>query len=104
MASEAESAFFTSMYSCIVMGLSDRSESRLCGGGGGKSNGTKRKKERKTEALFTPDFQGDIITVSLRFDALCERYEVVMRVKVPTPVNNFSPPFTLCVCEVARQR
>lgn len=28
------------------MGLSDRSESKLCGGGGGKSNGTKRKKER----------------------------------------------------------
>lgn len=44
MASEAERAFFTSMYSCIVMGLSERSESRLCGGEGleDEMHGTKR--------------------------------------------------------------
>lgn len=48
LASEAVSAFFRSAYSCMVMGPSERSESRLCrrwGGGGAGLNS----RERKTE-------------------------------------------------------
>lgn len=52
LASEALSAFFKSTYSCMVMGPSDRSESRLCRGGG--LNSRQRKNEWRQTANFPP--------------------------------------------------